>query len=174
MPEIRTIVQYPHAALSEPTKPVDAFDASLHELLDDLAATMYHAEGVGLAASQIAVMKRVAVIDIGAREEGHALIELVNPKVVESEGTLIWQEGCLSFPDLLVDVKRAARVVVEYQDRHGAQQRIEGDDLLGVALQHEIDHLDGVVFIDRVSRLDKRLALRRFQRILERRREEAS
>ncbi len=110
------------------------------------------------------------MIDTG--DEGAGLLELVNPKVVEREGEIIWQEGCLSFPELFFDVKRASHVKVSYVDRHGAPQEIEADGLLAVALQHEIDHLDGVVFTERISKIDKRLMLRKYRRIMERRRAE--
>lgn len=164
------IVRYPHDALTTAGADVTAFGAELHTFLDDMAETMYAADGVGLAANQVAVLQRVTVIDTG--EEGPGLLELVNPRVVEREGEIIWQEGCLSFPELFFDVKRASHVKVAYVDRHGAAQEIEADGLLAVALQHEIDHLDGVVFTERISKIDKRLMLRKYRRIMERRRAE--
>jgi peptide deformylase len=167
------IVRYPHEALSTPAQPVTVFDEALGTFIDDLAETMYAANGVGLAANQVAVLQRVTVIDTASSDEPAELIELVNPVVVErSEEPLIWEEGCLSFPELFEKVERAARVRVAYVDRHGAPHELEAEGLLSVALQHEIDHLDGVVFVDKVSRLARVRALRRFEQIMARRREE--
>jgi peptide deformylase len=163
------IVLYPHEALTTPAKPVEVFDAELHRFIDDMAETMYAAGGVGLAANQVAALRRVTVIDIAEDGKPPVLLEIINPTVVEKSGSIIWDEGCLSFPELFVDVKRASKVRVEYVDRHGAPKSIEGEGLLAVALQHEIDHLDGVCFIDRVSPLDRRLALRRFRKLMDQR-----
>lgn len=158
------IVHYPHEALTTPAKPVETFDADLAAFIDDMAETMYDADGVGLAANQVAVLKRVTVIDTGD-EDGPGLLEIVNPTIVaRSDEPILWQEGCLSFPELFFDVKRAKEVTVEYFDRHGAPQRIEADGLLAVALQHEIDHLDGVVYIDRIGQVDRRLMLRKYRK----------
>ena len=161
---VRPIVLYPHPTLNTPAVPVADFGPALHTLLDDLAETMYVAEGIGLAANQIDVLQRACVIDIGTDETGAQLLELVNPEVVEREGELVWNEGCLSIPGIYWDVVRAQRVAVRYFDREGAEQRIEADGLLGVALQHEIDHLDGVVFFDRLNDADRRMALRAWRR----------
>lgn len=166
---VLTIVKYPHEALTTPAEPVTAFDAELHAYLDDMAETMYAASGVGLASNQVAVLKRVTVIDVAPPDEDSQLIELINPEVVEREGKLTWEEGCLSFPELYVDVNRAAKVKVRYQDRHGETQEIEGEGLFAVALQHEIDHLDGVLFIDRVKTFQRKMALKRFEKIMARR-----
>lgn len=164
------IVRWPHEALTTPAEPITEFDANLHRFLDDLAETMYVAEGVGLAANQVAVLLRATVIDIAPAGEDSQLIELVNPEVVEREGNLTWQEGCLSFPDLFENIRRAAWVKVRYQDRHGETREVEGEELFGVALQHEIDHLDGICFTDKLKPTQKRLALRRFDKIMAKRR----
>lgn len=164
------IVRWPHKALSTPAEPVTEFDENLHRFLDDLAETMYVAEGVGLAANQVGVLLRATVIDVAPAGEDSQLIELVNPEVVERDGTLTWQEGCLSFPDLFENIRRAAWVKVRYQDRNGATQEVEGEELFGVAMQHEIDHLDGVCFTDQLKPAQKRLALRRFDKIMAKRR----
>ncbi|MCB9507748.1 MAG: peptide deformylase [Myxococcales bacterium] len=164
------IVKYPHAALTTPAAPVVAFDAALATFIDDLAETMYAAEGVGLAANQVAELKRVCVIDCAGQDEPAALLELVNPQVVHGDGKIVWEEGCLSFPELYERVTRPGHVRVAYQDRTGAAHEIEADGLLAVALQHEIDHLDGVLFIDRIGPLARRRALDRFTKIMARRR----
>lgn len=166
------IVYWPHPTLSKPTREVTEFDETLHRFLDDMAETMYAAEGVGLAANQVDDLRRVTVIDTAGQDEPSQLLELINPRVVDKEGTITWQEGCLSFPELYFDVKRADHVKVEYQDRNGETQTIEADELLAVALQHEIDHLDGVVFIDRIGMLDRRLMLRKYNKIMTRRKRE--
>lgn len=159
------IVTWPHAALSTPAAAVDAFDDALGAFIDDLAETMYAAQGVGLAANQVDALRRVTVIDCAVDDGPPELLELVNPVVVEREGTITWEEGCLSFPGLYNDVQRAARVTVRYQNRQGHEREIEGEGLLAVCLQHEIDHLDGIVFIDRIGPLARRMALKEWKRI---------
>ncbi len=149
---VRNILLYPHPTLRAKCKAVEVFDEELHKLLDDMAETMYTANGVGLAAPQIGVDLQVTVIDAG-EERGKELIELINPKVVEVEGApIVGEEGCLSFPDIYAPVERKPTVKVEAQDRNGEAFTVEGDGLLGVALQHEIDHLNGKLFIDYISR----------------------
>lgn len=131
--------------LREKAKEVTKFNASIEKLLGNMADTMYDAEGVGLAAPQIGVLKRVVVIDVG---EG--LLELINPSIIEMEGEEIAQEGCLSIPGRQGNVKRAEKVKVRYQDRTGQEKVIEGEGLLARALQHELDHLEGILFVDKL------------------------
>jgi peptide deformylase len=169
---VLNVVLYPHEALVKPALPVTEFDAALHRFIEDMAETMYASSGVGLAANQVAVLKRVTVIDCAPEGEPAQLLEIVNPTIVFRDGQISWNEGCLSFPDLYNEVKRSETVRVTYQDRHGAAKEIEASGLLGVCLQHEIDHLDGVLFIDRISQLERRLALKRYRRILEKRKSE--
>lgn len=161
---LRHIVKYPHKALTTPAKPVEAFDSELHQLIDDMAETMYANDGVGLAANQIDVLQRVTVIDAGGPDNPQ-LMEIVNPEILEREGEITWEEGCLSFPDLFEKVKRAAQVKVRYFDRNGEAIEVEAEGLLAVALQHEIDHLDGVVFTERMGPLKKRNALKTWEKI---------
>ena len=163
---LRDIVLYPHKSLTTAAEPVESFDEDLHTLIDDLAETMYAADGIGIAANQIDVLQRVTVIDVDPKGDSQ-LLELVNPKVVSSSGKQKGSEGCLSFPGLTEDVKRAEEVTVEYQDRDGNKQSIDADGLLAVALQHEIDHLDGVVFTDRLGPIKKKMALKRYKKLLE-------
>lgn len=159
------IVLYPNDVLKMPAAPVTAFDAGLHALLDGMAEAMYAADGIGLAGNQVAALQRVCVIDLGNEAPNLGLLELINPRIVSHEGQLVWNEGCLSIPELYHNVRRSARVDVEYQDRHGNQKQLRGEDLLAVALQHELDHLDGVLFLDRLGALDKRLAIKKYQRL---------
>lgn len=131
--------------LRKRSRRVDKFDKRLRTLLDDMADTMYKADGVGLAAPQVGVLKRAVVIDVG---EG--LIELVNPEIVASEGEVVGPEGCLSVPERRGTVERPERVTVKAQNRDGREVQIEATELLAVALCHEIDHLDGVLYVDKM------------------------
>jgi len=142
---IRLIVKHPDPVLRERAKEVTKFNASLHKLLDDMAETMYDADGVGLAAPQVGILKRVFVVDA---DEEHGLLELINPEIVSREGEQLGPEGCLSIPGLQGDVKRSNKVVIKGQDRHGNPVQYEGSELLARAFQHELDHLNGVLFLD--------------------------
>ncbi|MFT6627350.1 MAG: peptide deformylase [Flavobacteriales bacterium] len=167
------IVRFPHDALTTAAEPVVTFDDDLRALIDNMAETMYAAEGVGLAANQVAVLKRVTVIDPAGVDEQAELLELVNPEIVEkSDEPLDWEEGCLSFPQLFGKVTRSNKVTVRYQDRNGAVQHVTAEGLLAVALQHEIDHLDGVLFIDHFDRIGRVKAIKKFEEIMKTRREE--
>jgi peptide deformylase len=147
---IRIIVKHPDPVLREKTIEVKKINANIIKLLDDMADTMYHAEGVGLAAPQVGVTKRVAVVDCGDEFDG--LIELINPVVISKEGEQFGPEGCLSFPGLMGDVRRAQKCKVRALNRDGEMFEVEGEDLLARALLHEIDHLNGVLFTDLVER----------------------
>ena len=132
--------------LREKCQPINTFDRKLRLLLNNMADTMYKADGVGLAAPQIGLSIAVVVIDVG---EG--IIELINPKIIEREGTNEDTEGCLSVPGIYGTVERSARVVVEFQNRYGKKRTLEGTELLARAIQHELDHLEGVLFTDKVT-----------------------
>ncbi len=140
--------------LREETKPVDAFTPELQQLIDDMFETMHAAHGVGLAAPQVGRTERLTVMEVNGER-----FVLINPEIVEREGTLKWEEGCLSIPELYGDVNRSARVVVEALDRNGTPVTLEGTELMGVCLQHEIDHLHGKLFIDHLSLLKRRKLL---------------
>ncbi|SHF20198.1 peptide deformylase [Caldanaerobius fijiensis DSM 17918] len=144
---IRNIRIYDDEILRKKAKKVDQFDDRLKQLLDDMAETMYQANGVGLAAPQVGILKRAVVIDIG---EG--IVELINPVIVEQEGEQVDVEGCLSIPNVLGEVKRPKKVKVEAQDRAGNRIELTGEDLMARAICHELDHLEGVLFIDKVIR----------------------
>ncbi|WP_202079906.1 peptide deformylase [Caldalkalibacillus salinus] len=145
---IRMIVKHPDPILREKTIEVKNINKNIIKLLDDMAETMYDADGVGLAAPQVGIPKRVTVIDVG---DDNGLIELINPVIVSKSGEQLGPEGCLSFPGLLGDVRRAQKCKVRALNRHGETFEIEGEDLLARALQHEIDHLNGVLFTDHVE-----------------------
>lgn len=162
---VREIVIWPDPILKEVAQPVDRVDDGIRRLLDDMAETMYAADGVGLAAPQIAVKKRVIVIDTSPRQEGQTLIHLVNPEIVRGEGELTYTEGCLSIPGEAEDVDRFARVWVRALDYHGKPFELEADGLLAVALQHETDHLNGTVFVDHLSSLKRELIRKRMKKL---------
>lgn len=142
---IRVIVKDPDPVLREIARPVPKITPNIHKLLDDMAETMYDAPGVGLAAPQIGILKRVIVMDVG---DEHGLIELINPEVIAKEGEQFGPEGCLSIPGLTGDVRRANKVTVKGLDRHGNEITIEGTELLARCILHEVDHLNGVLFTD--------------------------
>ncbi len=144
---LRKIRKYGDEVLRKKSKKVDVFDERLHTLIEDMLETMREAEGVGLAAPQIGILKRVVVIDVG---EGP--IVLVNPEIIESEGEITQPEGCLSIPGVVGEVPRPTRVKVRAQDKWGKPYEIEGEDLLARAFCHEIDHLDGILFIDKATK----------------------
>ena len=164
---IRDIVLYPAEVLTTPTEEIAEVDDEVRQLVQDLADTMYDAPGIGLAAPQIGVLRRVAVIDVSPPDEDPDLLVLINPQIVERRGKITWEEGCLSFPKLYEKIDRAHDVVVRALDEHGEPFEIEGSELLAVCLQHEIDHLDGVLFTDRMSHLKRRRAYKKYKKILE-------
>lgn len=138
---LRLIVKEGDEVLTRKCRPVEVFDEKLGQLLDDMAQTMYAAEGVGLAGPQVGVLRRVCVIDAGT-----GLIELVNPEVVKATGVQETPEGCLSSPGKCGITRRPRKVTVSYQDRYGQPHTMKGEDLLAKAFCHEIDHLDGILF----------------------------
>jgi len=164
---ILQIKTYPDIFLGQPTKPVENIDGRTQDLIEDMAATMYSAPGVGLAAIQVGHDESLLVYDIAPRDEKRSMEVLINPRIIASDGTIISEnEGCLSVPDYRTDVKRAARILVEGFDREGKPLRIEAEGLLAVVLQHEIDHLNGMLFIDRISSLKREIYKRRIKKSL--------
>ena len=148
---LRNIIEDGDEVLTKKCRPVTKFDRRLHILLDDMAETMHHANGVGLAAPQVGILRRVAVIDVSP--EQNKVIELVNPQIIAYSGKQVGNEGCLSFPGQWGIVKRPNYVKVRAQDRYGEEFEIEGKELLARAFCHEIDHLNGVVFKDVCDRM---------------------
>jgi peptide deformylase len=147
---VLTICQEGDRVLTLKAKPVTKVTKEIKELLDDMAQTMYEAQGVGLAAPQVGHSIRVVVIDVG-----QGLIELINPVIVEQEGEEVGTEGCLSIPGVYGEVCRNAHVVVEGYDRARRKIRIEGTELLARALQHELDHLEGILFVERAENITR-------------------
>jgi peptide deformylase len=146
---ILEIVKYPAPILETPCKKVTTFDRQLVKLLNDMYDTMLAADGVGLAAPQVGIDQQIAIVDIGDR---HGRIELINPVIIEARGEQIGPEGCLSFPGLFGEVKRADYVKVRAQNRRGHTYMLEANGFLARALQHEIDHLQGILFTSKVIR----------------------
>lgn len=148
---IRTILHFPDPRLRQVALPVETVDDEIRQLVDDMAETMYDAPGIGLAATQVNVHRRVIVIDV-SREQKELQV-LINPEVIEKQGEETMEEGCLSVPGVYESVSRAEKVKVRALDRNGQPFELEADGLLAVCIQHEIDHLDGKVFVDYLSRL---------------------
>ena len=161
------ILTFPDEFLKNPVRPVENIDGSLQTIIDQMAETMYHAPGVGLAAIQVGLNKSLLVYDIAPQEEGKDLHVLINPKIIAQEGQIISEnEGCLSVPDYRADVPRSAHILVEGVDRDGKPLRFEADGMLSIVLQHEIDHLNGTLFIDRISALKRSMYTRRVKKFL--------
>ena len=162
---IRPILRYGDPALHAAAANVETFDDELQRLIDDMIETMYAAPGVGLAATQVGVAKRVFVIDLSAGRDRKGLITMVNPSFVLLDGVQLEDEGCLSIPGFNATVVRPAKATVTGLDRHGQPQTIEGTTLLARAFQHEMDHLDGKVFVDRLRGIKRDLIVRRIQKM---------
>ena len=153
---IREILVVPNPVLKLVSQPVDKVDDELRALMDDMLETMYDAPGIGLAAIQIGVPKRVIVMDISGPDEEKAPRYFVNPEIVwSSEDTAPYEEGCLSIPDIYDEVERPARVKLKYLNYQGEEVIEDADGLFAVCIQHEMDHLEGVLFIDHLSRLKR-------------------
>src|SRR5690242_19324625 len=162
---LREIVKYPDPVLEKPGEPVTEFNDELRSLVDDMFESMYEAKGIGLAAPQIGLSKRLTVIDLSFKEKPEDKIVLVNPEIVFRAGKQHEEEGCLSLPEIREKVTRAAKVRVKAQDLEGKWFEMEGEELLSRAFQHEIDHLDGILFFRRVSALKRDLILRKIRKM---------
>ena len=158
------IKKYPAPVLKKKATAVSVFDEDLQKLIDDMVETMYAAPGVGLAAPQVGISKRLAVIDISSRDDQHPLIVLINPRILRMAGEVEFEEGCLSIPEYTAKVKRSESLVVRAHDRNGDEVEIEADGLLAIALQHEIDHLDGFLLIDRISPIKREFFKKRYKK----------
>ena len=153
---LRTILTVPDPVLKQASKPVDLVDDELRALMDDMLETMYDAPGIGLAAIQIGVPKRIIVMDLAKEGEPKQPRYFVNPEITwRSDELFVYQEGCLSVPEIYDDVERPARVRLTYLDYHGNRVEEEAEGLYAVCIQHEMDHLEGVLFIDYLSRLKR-------------------
>lgn len=158
---ILPIVRYPHEVLLTETEEVREITADLERLVRDMIETMHAAPGVGLAANQVGVGKRIAVVDLTVGEDPSKLLVLINPRILENSGTYSDEEGCLSLPGFSERVRRAERCVIEAMDLEGKTRTLEGRDLLARAFNHEIDHLHGRLFIEHLSVLKRRLIKRK-------------
>lgn len=162
---IYEVVKYPDPVLTRPAETVTDFNAELAQLVEEMFDSMYAAQGIGLAAPQINITKRITVIDVSFKERPEEKIALINPVILDRKGKQIEEEGCLSLPEIREKVQRSAWVKVRAQNVKGETFEVEGEELLARALQHEIDHLDGILFIDHLSRLKRDLVQRRIKKL---------
>jgi len=162
---VREIVIWPDPILKKKASPVSQVDDSTRSLVNDMFETMYAADGVGLAAPQIGVLKQVIVLDTTPRQPESKPVAMINPQIIAKEGTTRYSEGCLSVPGEAEEVERAARVTAKFLDVSGREQTIEADGLLAVAIQHETDHLHGTMFVDYLSPLKRELIRKRMKRL---------
>ena len=162
---ILKIVKFPEPVLSQPGEPVTEFNPELRKFVADMFETMYAANGIGLAAPQVGVSKRVTVIDLSLGKDPAQKLVLINPEIISREGKQYEEEGCLSFPEIREKVVRAFKVKIRAQDEDGKWFELEGEELLSRAFQHEIDHLDGMLFIFRMSGLKRDMVLRRIRKL---------
>lgn len=163
---IKPLIILPDPLLRQQSKPVETVDSEIQRLADDMLETMYDAPGIGLAAIQIGVARRMLVIDLSRDDEENKPQVFINPEILKvSDEVSTYEEGCLSIPDYYAEVERPASLTVGYVDRDGKQQTIEADGLLATCLQHEIDHLNGVLFIDHISRLKRDMVIKKFTKL---------
>lgn len=167
---ILNILKYPDPLLKKKSESVEKVDREIQKLVEDMFETMYDAPGVGLAAPQIGILKRILIVDVGGRLEGEGKRKpdpkvLINPTIITREEKIIWEEGCLSLPQLIVPVERSKKIIVEALDQHGKMVKHLGEDLLAVAFQHEIDHLEGILLVDRLSRLKRDLYKKKLEKL---------
>ncbi|MEN0115303.1 MAG: peptide deformylase [Agrobacterium cavarae] len=163
---IKPLIILPDPLLRQQSKPVETVDSEIQRLADDMLETMYDAPGIGLAAIQIGVARRMLVIDLSRDDEENKPQVFINPEILKvSDDVSTYEEGCLSIPDYYAEVERPASLTVGYLDRDGKQQTVEADGLLATCLQHEIDHLNGVLFIDHISRLKRDMVIKKFTKL---------
>ena len=160
------VVYYPHPVLAQVANPVTEFDENLKQFIQDMIETMYAENGVGLAAPQVAIGKRLAVLDVS--DEQNKPFVIINPEIIERHGEEMMQAGCLSVPNTYDKVPRATKVKVRAQDETGKFFEIEGEGLLSHALQHEIDHLNGKLYIDYLSPLKRRMLIKKMEKHIKR------
>ncbi len=161
---ILKIEKYPSPVLSQPGEPVTEFNGELRELIANMFETTLASQGIGLAAPQVGVSKRVTVIDLSVGKDPAQKLVLINPEIIEREGKLYEEEGCLSFPEIREKIVRAAKVRIRAQDEYGKWFEMDGEELLSRCMQHEVDHLDGILFIVRMSALKRDLTLRKIRK----------
>ena len=166
---VRKIITYPDTVLRERAEPVTNIDGSVQQLIDDMIDTMYHAPGIGLASNQIGEPQRIIIFDVSAKDEPNDLIVLINPEIIEADGRIVNEEGCLSVIDYSAQVERAKSVTVRGVDREGNPVTLKKEGLGAIVLQHEIDHLNGTLFIDHISKLKRELYKIKLKKLLKRR-----
>lgn len=160
---IKPLIILPDPLLRQVSTSIERVDAELQKLADDMLETMYEAPGIGLAAIQVGVPRRLLVIDVSKEGEDKQPLVFINPEIIKSsDERSVYEEGCLSIPDYYAEVERPAMVTVKSIDRDGREQMTEADGLLATCLQHEIDHLNGVLFIDHISRLKREMVIKKF------------
>ena len=160
---IKPLIILPDPILRQVSKPIETIDGEVKKLADDMLETMYDAPGIGLAAIQIGVARRMLVLDVSKDGEDKKPLVFINPEIVaSSDARSVYEEGCLSIPDYYAEVERPAAIKVRHLDRDGKEQLTEADGLLATCLQHEIDHLNGVLFIDHISKLKREMVIRKF------------
>jgi peptide deformylase len=163
---IREIIKLPDPLLRQRSAPIETVDDDVRRLIDDMLETMYAAPGVGLAAVQVAVPRRLLVVDTADKDEPPQPLALINPEIVKLGDDLrVHEEGCLSIPEVRVDIERPSIVTVKFIDRDGKPQQIDAEGLLATAIQHEMDHLNGRLIIDYLSRLKRDVIVRRFKKL---------
>lgn len=162
---ILKIVKYPDPVLSKPGEPITEFNSDLRKLVEDMFETMYAGQGIGLAAPQVAVSKRLLVIDLSMGKDPEQKLVLINPEIIGHEGRIYEEEGCLSFPEIREKVVRHATVRVRAQNAKGEWFEMDGEELLSRCFQHEIDHVDGVLFTERMTPLKRSMCLRRIRKM---------
>ena len=159
---LRKIIIEPDPILRKKCEPLEKMDANTKKLMDDMLETMYQAPGIGLAAVQIGILKRLVVIDISKDEEKKNPIFLINPEIINlSEETSVYEEGCLSLPGQFAEVERPAECTLKYIDYFGKEKELKADGLLSTCIQHEVDHLNGILFIDYLSKLKKDMIIKK-------------
>jgi peptide deformylase len=163
---IYPIVKFGNPVLEKPAEKVTVFDEELKKLTEDMFESMYAAHGVGLAAPQIGISRRIAVVDVTFQDEPKAKLVLVNPEIIHTEGKHTQSEGCLSIPDFRENVKRALKVTIRAQDVHGKFFEKTGEELLARAFQHETDHLNGKLYISHISALKRDLIKRKIRKLV--------
>ncbi len=151
------ILKYPHPMLKKRCQEVDRIDGGVKQLVRDMVETMYRSNGIGMAACQVGIPKRVIVVDVGPIDPEKDLFAMINPEIVSEEGEIEHEEGCLSVPDCSEKVKRKEKILVRGFSPEGEKIEVSGDGILAIALQHELDHLNGVLILDRISRLKREI-----------------
>ena len=160
---IKPLIILPDPILRQVSTPLESVNDEARRLADDMLETMYDAPGIGLAAIQIGVPRRMLVLDVSKEGEDKTPLVFINPEIVKSsDARSVYEEGCLSIPDYYAEVERPAELTVRFVDRDGKEQTIDADGLLATCLQHEIDHLNGVLFIDHISRLKREMVIKKF------------